>query len=292
MSVSVLVTFFILMGIWLTWYWIRWRIIKHHFKNLDLEQIAHERIMAQRFCYRPEIFSLPPHQVNEKAAQAMDAVSVFFEENQLTFAGEFYYFESKESIIFLRAYTLKPEGLIAALTGSLMGDNVILRLNFTTAFKDGTRIESDNEATVPYSIVPGVELRRYPDCMPGELLRLHREFVASHPKNKKIKPIPKNIARAFMKDLRHDQDKELTNGTYQKVSGGKFLQFTPKGASLFLESLKKQPDYSHATGFSSLYPDAPQIQNIDFNPEPREPGILIKILTVLYPIALAIFILF
>lgn len=117
---------------------------------------------------------------------------------------------------------------VSILSSKEINSTFVIAVNITTYFTDGSMVLSANTPpyTLPSNIQPNETLRYFPDCMPDDLLRLHKEYIANQTPQLTKKELPENLLKFLEKESRESLDIKIKKGQLKRDKDEKYLEYS------------------------------------------------------------------
>jgi hypothetical protein len=120
------------------------------------------------------------------------------------------------------------EKMMVRMGSNLTEGYIGIQLDIFTYFTDGSSVTSTNALVAPISlsILPHETIRHFPDCMPEDLVRLHKEYIARQTTHLERQEIPGDIVK-FMQDKDQEENEiKIKQGKIIKDQDRRFLNYS------------------------------------------------------------------
>lgn len=224
----------------------------------------------KKFSGQPELNPLAPGEMPQTVNEAVDKISETFKNDNLVKAGDF---QVGDSVSYINLFRDDIEKILIKMGSFLKNGYIRVQLYIFTYFTDGTLVCTTNDLVPPFvpSILPHETFRHFLDCMPGDLMRLHKEYLTRHTPELERLEIPKDIVKFIWERDREEIQIKLKQGKIKRDKEDGFFKYSFSYAYAFTADIlahhehraKKHPctitDIPYEKGFDYwLNPGFPQ----------------------------------
>jgi hypothetical protein len=168
---------------------------------------------------------LPPNEIPEALNEALDKISVILEKSNLEKVGDF---KPEGLASYLSLFRDDNEKMMVRMVSHLTEGYIGIQLDIFTYFTDGSLVSSTNVRVAPISlsILPGETVRHFPDCMPEDLVRLHKEYIAQQTPHLERQEIPGDIVKFVQDKDREENEIKIKQGKIARDKDKRFLNYS------------------------------------------------------------------
>ena len=162
-----------------------------------------------------ELKEILPGEIPAPVKEAFAKISGVLQTHNLVKVGDF---RAEFSTGYWSLYRDDNERMLVKILSSPVKKTFYIELHITTYFTDGTIVFSanTNPTSLSANISPNETLRYFPDCMPEDLLRLHKEYIALQTPHLEKKELPQDLLKFLGKEIRESLDIKIKKGQLKR----------------------------------------------------------------------------
>lgn len=196
----------------------------------------------KKFSAQSEIKPLTPGEIPEAVNESIHKISNILQNDNLVKVGDF---QPEGFASYLSLFRDDDEKIIVRMGSNLKKGYIGIQLDIFTFFTDGTLVCTTNTLVPPLasSILPHETLRHFIDCMPADLVRLHKEYLTRHTPQLERLEIPRDIVK-FMQDREQEENQiKLNQGKIKRDKDDGFFKYSFFYAFALTSNILKHHEY-------------------------------------------------
>lgn len=172
-----------------------------------------------------EIKPLPPGEIPEAVNEAVDKISDILQKDNLVKVGDF---QAEGPGGYLSLFRDDNEKIIVRILSNLKKGYIVIHLDIATNFTNGTLVWTSNVLVPPLasSILPHETFRHFLDCMPADLVRLHKEYLTRHTPQLERLEIPRDIVKFLQEQEEEEIQIKIKQGKIKRDKDDGFLKYS------------------------------------------------------------------
>jgi hypothetical protein len=224
----------------------------------------------KKFPGRMQIKPLPPGEIPEAVNEAVDKISEIFKNDNLVKVGDF---QAEGSPGYLSLFRNDNEKIIVRMGSNLANGYIGIQLDIFTYFIDGTMVCTTNALVPPLasSILPHETLRHFLDCMPADLVRLHKEYLTHRTPQLERLEISKDIVKFIQEKEQEENQIKIKLGQIKRDKDDGFFKYSFFYAFAMTSNILKHHEY-RAKKHPCTITDIPYEKGFDYWLNPDFPG--------------------
>ena len=179
----------------------------------------------KKFPGQRKIKPLTPGELPKIVNEAVEKISEILKKDNLVKVGDF---QVEDFTGYLSIFKDDNEKIILRMGSNLKNGYIRVQLDIFTYFIDGTLVWTTNALIPPLasSILPHETLRHFLDCMPADLLRLHKGYLNLHTPQSERLEISKDIMKFLRKKEQEDIQIKIKQGKIKRDKHDGFFKYS------------------------------------------------------------------
>jgi hypothetical protein len=129
---------------------------------------------------------------------------------------------------YLTLFRDDKEKMMVRMESNLTKGYIGIRIDIFTLFTDGSLVSSTNALVAPhsFSILPHETIRHFPDCMPEDLVRLHKEYIDQQTTHLERQEIPGDMVKFIQDKEKEENEIKIKQGKITRDKDKRFLNYS------------------------------------------------------------------
>lgn len=180
---------------------------------------------VKKIPYNCQLIKLLPNEIPAAVQEAFAKISEVLRANHLEKVTDFR-MEGLEGYYSL--YRDDSERMYADIVCSQVKNIFSFILGITTYFTDGAMVRTTNipKLPPPDNTFPNKTIRCFPDCMPEDLLRLHKEYITHQTPQPEKQKLPQDLLKLLEKENQESRDAQIKKGRLKRDKDEKYLKYS------------------------------------------------------------------
>lgn len=183
------------------------------------------RHLRIRYKYNPDMIPIPPDSIPEILKGTFNSVTDVFKKNNLEPVGDFKNDYQKKYHAFYRLFKDHNEKIHGFIFAAGLSKGYFVTLELLTEFQDAPSVVSLNERRYLLPVAEGT-YRQFPGCLPGDLVRLHKEYTGGIKSERKTLPDDKDLPAHIISRQQQNYDYLVQKRIFEKAKEEGYHKFT------------------------------------------------------------------